>query len=1368
MSNEPRKSGRTKVSPTNKAQPKSKGKKRTLDDLELSVESIFHQGKPIESHEYNEIYGLEEPSCPASCKSNCSMNPNCLYGLGEKKKGIWTSKPQAMQLLGYDPSQDIRVQRAHIGLRNLGATCYMNCLLQLLFMNREFRHGLYQMHIGDSNKTEDMVTLQLQKVFAFLEWGNQKTYSPSELTRTLNLSTSIQQDAQEFNKLLLTVLEKSLARAPQDKPHIQRLVQRLFQGTVAYVTTCQKCMKRSPRETQFYELEMHLQGKSSLEQCMASLFQPEELTGQDQYFCENCNSKQDALRSQEIISLPQVLNLQLMRFVYDWKAGGKRKLQENLSFPLALDMSFAMTVATDSTATGNGDHRHQNGQPQPSDQPLLCARCRQRLETSFKFCPQCGEAVPVSVQKPVQVSQPEDYIYDLVAVLVHKGSSANSGHYIADLKDKSTGLWYRFDDESVTLLDSNQTEAHTSDQLKEKEKEKDVASDCSDVMELDGPPVVAQSNKDTKPKKGRTKALLSKSNNKAGSSNGKIASEPITIADAEESPVHSIYTGTDRASSRNAYMLVYERRTTSRIGAESNPIETASLDSISELKDEVLARNAEFENEVAEYNVRKEKVTTWLEARRNLAERVYAEIHPKVGESSYWIPTEWFKKWVTGEPENPKDKKKENGGLEVVGIASDVGSANRYTLQYLLTYPGPIPTYDIVCAHDCLDPLRVWNGDVKRVSAFAWAMLKSEFGLASEPKSAKSHLNSVLDVDSLPTKAADVETVPELVVEECFCKDCSRSFLTEKKRRKMQSAERQIVSTSLAKYKNKSTAANLAPHEAVWVSKRWFADWKIKQEDHPIVAEKDPWGRPLHPSVTSSVQLGSNMTEDITCEHGGLSVNKTNRRLLGMDAWVLLRERFPAGMEFDAQEVSCVVCAEAENLTKEQTEMSREERNREKQQVAGAYKGSQRLATCRVNGKKALPQGVYYLIEGQWIADWRKYLDNPSEPMRPGPICNQSLLCEDHNKLIYDPSVVFANLLALDSTPESTEYLNVKKSESISIIKLEDWNYLQAVYSGGPAIKLEVVHSSADTGSARQPVQVIDDPIQEIIDADMTDDGPSKKESKQSSNIQIFIDNIHPPLCLHCIREREAKERQSKFVYQVAEISVRKLRDDQAVTTTGGNVSTGSAAPKRSTRASNVYKVVVNCDDDLNLLKCKIYEVSEIGPSRQMLFLNGTQLTDSEATLGELGILPNSCLELKVTESKGLDEDLMYLLPDKDSRQNIETGFKGTALHVSNDDRASESTQRSQAPPPPPANASSASSTISSSSTSRPTPTRFYGESDGDNASSDEEFQLCLPTRKRTVSPSQKTSKKFKQDRDTLTASLNATNTPTSLSLPTR
>jgi hypothetical protein len=40
----------------------------------------------------------------------------------------------------------------------------------------------------------------------------------------------------------------------------------------------------------------------------------------------------------------------------------------------------------------------------------------------------------------------------LAAILVHKGSMATSGHYIAHIKDERTGDWWQFDDEVVTSL----------------------------------------------------------------------------------------------------------------------------------------------------------------------------------------------------------------------------------------------------------------------------------------------------------------------------------------------------------------------------------------------------------------------------------------------------------------------------------------------------------------------------------------------------------------------------------------------------------------------------------------------------------------------------------------------------------------------------------------------------------------------------------------------------------------------------------------------------------------------------------------------------------------------------------------------------
>ena len=66
--------------------------------------------------------------------------------------------------------------------------------------------------------------------------------------------------------------------------------------------------------------------------------------------------------------------------------------------------------------------------------------------------------VPADVQ-PLQ-SQPgrhsdetqpqEPAVYDLVAVLLHRGASAFAGHYVSIVKDEKTGTWWKYDDDVVT------------------------------------------------------------------------------------------------------------------------------------------------------------------------------------------------------------------------------------------------------------------------------------------------------------------------------------------------------------------------------------------------------------------------------------------------------------------------------------------------------------------------------------------------------------------------------------------------------------------------------------------------------------------------------------------------------------------------------------------------------------------------------------------------------------------------------------------------------------------------------------------------------------------------------------------------------
>lgn len=50
-------------------------------------------------------------------------------------------------------------------------------------------------------------------------------------------------------------------------------------------------------------------------------------------------------------------------------------------------------------------------------------------------------------------SSDQSCVYELSAVLIHRGISAYSGHYIAHVKDAHTGDWYKFNDEEIEKME---------------------------------------------------------------------------------------------------------------------------------------------------------------------------------------------------------------------------------------------------------------------------------------------------------------------------------------------------------------------------------------------------------------------------------------------------------------------------------------------------------------------------------------------------------------------------------------------------------------------------------------------------------------------------------------------------------------------------------------------------------------------------------------------------------------------------------------------------------------------------------------------------------------------------------------------------
>lgn len=171
------------------------------------------------------------------------------------------------------------------------------------------------------------------------------------------MATGIQQDPQEFCKLLVNKLEK--VPCPTHFLNIKS-IKDLFSGREKHSLICTKCQGDRSNVLEFTELSLNIENTQSVQDAVMQYQNVESLSGENSCFCETCGSITETLRSTTVIESPAVLCVHLLRYKYDRTTSQKQKVATSVNFTKSIevgnDQYSLVSVVYHLGTSANGGH----------------------------------------------------------------------------------------------------------------------------------------------------------------------------------------------------------------------------------------------------------------------------------------------------------------------------------------------------------------------------------------------------------------------------------------------------------------------------------------------------------------------------------------------------------------------------------------------------------------------------------------------------------------------------------------------------------------------------------------------------------------------------------------------------------------------------------------------------------------------------------------------------------------------------------------------------------------------------------------------------------------------------------------------------